>query len=146
ATTGFVPRTVMLRDRFEQKLTKLLKADSLCNPTARDGNPALDRATGLRCYRIADVPGQPRFAPRDVTIDDALGHELRTVSRAQSFCTPVNVDLTPSSAILDRIKCYRVRPNAAAAPLTRPRCALMDRFCGKPVGVLKLIAFFTPVH
>ena len=145
ATTGFVPRTVMLRDRFEQKLTKLLKADSLCNPTARDGNPALDRATGLRCYRIADVPGQPRFAPRDVTIDDAFGHELRTVSRAQSLCTPVNVDPAPSSASLDRFKCYRVRPNAAAAPFTRRRVALMDGFEGKATVVLKPVAFCTAV-
>src|SRR5438445_770387 len=77
ATTGFVPRTVMLRDRFEQKLTKLLKADSLRNPAA-----------ALGCYRIKDAGGQPRFVRRDVAIDGEFGSETATVTRGRVLCVP----------------------------------------------------------
>src|SRR5439155_27133712 len=75
----------------------------------------------------------------------ATGHAPRTTTRAQSLCPPVNVDQAPSSASLDRFKCYRERPRAAAAPFTRRRVALMDGFEGKATVVLKPVAFCTAV-
>ena len=145
ARAGFGSRRVMLRDRFEQKMTKVVGPDTLCNPVARDNNRVLYPTGQLRCYRIADAPGQARFARRDVTVDDAFGQETRSLSGADTLCMRAATGHQEPPPNLDHFKCYRARPKAGARRFTHRTLTLADAFEEKTTVVVKPEAFCAAV-
>jgi hypothetical protein len=112
-TPKFTPRTVDLGDQFETKATNVLVPRFLCNPVEKrlllpiTVHPIVDPENHLACYKIKDVPGQPRFERRQVDIEDQFGDSglpaLRGDCRQSTFvCVPSTKRLaSPSGAFLD---------------------------------------------
>jgi len=145
ATAGFAPRVVTLEDRFERKTTMVVAPGTLCNAVARDDNPVLYSSAHLRCYRIVDAPPQARFAPRDVTVDDAFGRGTWTLSASETLCLRAATNFQEPPPNLDHFKCYRARPKAGMRGFMRRKLALTDAFEGKTTLVLKPEALCTAV-
>jgi hypothetical protein len=89
----FASPEVVLEDQFETKDTLVVRPRFLCNPVDKNGEGILDPESHLVCYRIEDVPGQPRFRRTAVEVMDQFADQdlkaLRGDCRQSSFlCVP----------------------------------------------------------
>jgi len=106
-TPKFQKLEVNLADQFETKQTVVIKPKLLCNPVDKDQEGILAPENRLVCYRIKDVPGQPRFIPQGVDITDqfteqSLGTFVGDCTRIAMFCVPSTKRIpSPSGAFLD---------------------------------------------
>ena len=87
-STRFARREVTLDDRFESKLTRVLKPRVTCAAAGRDGLTQLDPAAMLACYKIKDERGQAKLARREVGVADAFGTRSDTVIKPTTVCVP----------------------------------------------------------
>ena len=90
----FEPVDVTLKDQFESKDTTVLKPILLCTPTSLDGSEITSPTCHQVCYRIADVLGQPEFAPIDVTVKDEFNN--LTVDAFRGVCRQISLLCVPS--------------------------------------------------
>jgi hypothetical protein len=104
----FTSLEVELEDQFETKRTLVIKPSYLCNPVDKNGEGIVNAAGHLACYRIKDVPGQPKFQTRTVDVSDqfvtSLGlRAVRGDCRASAFvCVPsTKRHASPSGAFLE---------------------------------------------
>ena len=88
ATPPFLRRAVTLVDDYESKATLVLRPDSLCAPVDKDGGGVKDPTTHLECYRIKQLGGQPKFAPRAATTTNQFGTESLSVRAPRTLCVP----------------------------------------------------------
>jgi hypothetical protein len=88
ATPPFQRRPVTLVDDYESKATLVLRPDSLCAPVDKDGGGVKDPTTHLQCYRIRQLGGQARFAPRAATTMNDLGTGSLSVRAPRTLCVP----------------------------------------------------------
>src|SRR5207249_5489872 len=88
ATPPFQRRAVTLVDDYESKATLVLRPDSLCAPVDKDGGGVKDPTTHLQCYRIRQLGGQARFAPRAATTMNDLGTGSLSVRAPRTLCVP----------------------------------------------------------
>ena len=87
-TPRFLRRAVTLVDDYESKTTLVLRPDSLCAPVNKDGGGIKDPTTHLQCYRIRQVGGQFRFAPRNATTTNQFGSGSLGVRAPRTLCVP----------------------------------------------------------
>jgi hypothetical protein len=87
-STRFARREVTLDDRFESKLTRVLKPRVTCAAAGTDGLTQLDPAAMLACYKIKDERGQAKLARREVGVADAFGTRSDTVIKPTTVCVP----------------------------------------------------------
>ncbi|TMA36420.1 MAG: hypothetical protein E6J79_13250 [Deltaproteobacteria bacterium] len=87
-TPRFLRRAVTLADDYESKTTLVLRPDSLCAPVNEDGGGIKDPTTHLQCYRIRQVGGQTRFAPRSATTTNLFGSGSLAVRAPRTLCVP----------------------------------------------------------
>jgi len=101
---------VRLNDQFEDKLTTVLRPQLLCTPVNKNGeDPAApDNQDHLTCYKIKDDPGQPRFEPRTVEVQDQfvmqdlLPTRRTDCRRTRLLCVPsIKRIASPSGAFLE---------------------------------------------
>jgi hypothetical protein len=108
-TPAFTPREVEVSDQFDMnKLTNVIKPLLLCNPVDKNGEGMPFPENHLVCFRVKDVPGQPRFQPQPIEVSDqfviedlgvAQRNECRTV---RMLCVPSSKRLaSPSGAFLE---------------------------------------------
>ncbi len=121
-STAFVEQTVTLADEVETKSTRVIKATEFCNAVDKDGQGIEDPNAHLQCYQIKDAPGQARFDPSGVTVDNELGDgQQLTLKQAKRLCVPAGRDGAPASIGLDAFKCY-----SAKTPSGSPKFAAVD--------------------
>jgi hypothetical protein len=101
---------VSLVDQFEDKLTTVLRPRLLCTPANKnDEDPtAPDNQDHLMCYAIKDDPGQPRFVPISVRVQDQfvmqdlLPTRRTDCRRARLLCVPSSKRIaSPSGAFIE---------------------------------------------
>jgi len=88
ATPRFLRRAVTLVDDYESKATVVLRPDSLCAPVNEDGTGVKDPTTHLQCYRVRQVGGQTKFAPRGATTTNTFGAGSLSVRAPRTLCVP----------------------------------------------------------
>ena len=121
-TTAFVEQVVTLADEVETKSTRVIKATEYCNAVDKDGQGIDDPNAHLQCYQIKDAPGQARFEPGGVTVDNELGNgQQLTLKKVKRLCVPAGRDGVPASVNLDAFKCY-----SAKTPLGSPKFSTVD--------------------
>jgi hypothetical protein len=104
---GFQEEIVSLADQFEIKNTRIIKPRFLCNPVQKNDEPIVNAGGHLTCYRIKDVPGQPKFTGEEITALDqfgeaGLGTFTGDCSKASFVCVPSGKRLaSPSGAFLE---------------------------------------------
>jgi hypothetical protein len=57
----FETQEVTVGDLFEDKLTAVKKPKMLCTPAQKNAEPVIDLDVNYLCYKIKDVPRQPKF-------------------------------------------------------------------------------------
>ncbi len=93
----FQKLNVFLSDQFEDKDTKVIQPELICNPVDKNGEGINNPTAHLTCYRIEDVSDQPEFEERDVIINDQFGELTFEVKRPKLLCVPTEkTDLGPS--------------------------------------------------
>jgi hypothetical protein len=103
----FQEEVVSLNDQFEMKNTRIIKPRFLCNPVEKNGEPIVNAGGHLTCYRIKDVPGQPKFQGVLITAldqfgDAGLGTFTGDCSKASFVCVPSGKRIaSPSGAFLE---------------------------------------------
>lgn len=147
-TPKFESRDVTLVDQFETRLSTVVNPAKLCNPVDKDGGSVFDQTAHLACYATKDVktePKQPKFAARNLRIENQFGSQQLTISAAGSLCVPSEKDGVDSLLRLDHFKCYGAKP-MKQTPKFEPRDVLLvDQFETKNTTVLKPIGLCTPV-
>jgi hypothetical protein len=88
---GFPRRTVRVDDGLDDKQTVVLTPYLVCSAADVDGAGTVDPSNETVCYKIKDAAGQPRFARRDVAIDDGLGPQTVSLRRPSTLCVPATV-------------------------------------------------------
>jgi hypothetical protein len=88
----FSARTLTLADRFETKTTIVRRPYTICTPVGVDGGSVEHSTSALACYRIKDAGGQPRFAPRAVSVENAFGNQTMNAAKARLLCVPSSVE------------------------------------------------------
>ncbi len=68
--TGYTPHDHNVIDQFEDKNMKITKPFLVCNPVSRDGEEIQNPVCHLTCYKVEDVPGQPKFDDQAPIVED----------------------------------------------------------------------------
>jgi acyl-homoserine lactone acylase PvdQ len=85
----FVRRTVTLDDQFEaNRIASVFRPETVCTPADKDGGGIIDRTTHLTCYKIKNVAGQPKMAPRTAAVENQFGASTMTAVKPRSLCVP----------------------------------------------------------
>ena len=85
-------RAVMLGDQYETKNTLVRTPDTVCTPVDKNGEGMKNPTVALACYRIKDMPGQPRFGRRNASITNQFGNETLTAVKARTLCVPSSLE------------------------------------------------------
>jgi hypothetical protein len=88
ASPRFTKRNVQLADVFETKNTSVVKTQAFCDAVDQAGAGTRDATARLVCYKIRDVAGQTKFAPRDAAVANELGTQTLTAFKAGMLCVP----------------------------------------------------------
>jgi hypothetical protein len=144
-TPKFQPLNVFLEDQFEDKDTRVLKPDTLCNPVDKNGGGIIDPTAHLKCYDIKDVSGQTPFDGRDVIVVDQFGTEELTLGKPRTLCVPATKDGQPSILDLDHFKCYDAKTRPGTPKFQPQTVTLVDQFEAKDTKVLKPDSLCNPV-
>ena len=136
-TAAFVERTATLADDIETKVTRVVKTTEYCNAVGKDGKTVTDPNAHLQCYQVKDAPGQDRFAPTPVTIDNEFGDaQPLTLKKAKRICVPAGRDGVPAPINVDRFKCYFGKTPSGSPKFAPVNTVLADAFESKTDVVL----------
>jgi len=87
-TPNFTSLEATLTDRYESKLTRILKVESFCQAVEVGGQPTLNPTAELHCYKIRDASGQPKFNRVETGAESGLGAEVVSVQKPTALCVP----------------------------------------------------------
>ena len=138
--TSFTTHAVHLKDQFEDVDMTVHRPYRLCNPVDKEDEGINDPTEHQMCYQIRDKT--PRFARRNVKVENQFGTQFLVVGRPESLCVPAEKDGIPSDLNGDRMKCYRVS-SRDFVPLN---VNLEDQFETKDTTVLKPILLCNPTE
>jgi cysteine-rich repeat protein len=147
-TPKFESRDVTLVDQFETRLSTVVNPAKLCNPVDKNEEGVFDQTAHLACYATKDVktnPKQPKFAARNLQIENQFGSQQLTISAAKSLCVPSEKDGVDSLLRLDHFKCYGAKTTKKTPKFQQRDVLLVDQFETKNTTVLKPIGLCTPV-
>ncbi len=117
--TPFSRRTLTVADELGTTQWSLRKPQLLCMPAEHDGGtvaPALDR---FKCYSARTASGQPKFAPRDVTLTDEFGSKRTVVLKPFQFCDVVDANGNGTVSPAARLSCYKMKYALGESRFTR---------------------------
>jgi hypothetical protein len=80
------PFQVELKDQFQTKLTDVIGTSLHCNPASKNQGPVPRPDDHLKCYSIADAPGQFPFFGATVTVEDQFGTKKIVAGRTTRLC------------------------------------------------------------
>ena len=94
-------RVVTLADQFEKVNAFVDRADKLCNPVSKNGEPIHDKETHLACYKIWGWS-----LPRVVLVSNQFGkNQTLVVTSPATLCVPSAKEVPPPR--FDHFKCYK---------------------------------------
>jgi hypothetical protein len=123
ATTRFTKRFGLpLADQFGGQLYDVIGLRTVCNAADVDGNGVADPNDHATIYRMRPTPGQPPFATRTLTLQNAIGTLTLNVSKPNLLVLPAAFGSTPPSGGA-AYTCYKTQvamgaPHFAAVTVT----------------------------
>ncbi len=96
--------SVTLADQFEARQAIVKKCLRFCTPVSKNGEPLLDPAAHLTCYKLVRDPVDPvpPFQPIDVNVENQFGELKLTARPLPHLCVPSLKELgSPNGAFLD---------------------------------------------
>jgi len=105
-----------LRDVYGDITLVPVKPLRLCLPAEVDGVEATAPLEAYRCYRARTKAGTTPFTPRAVTVEDAFGTRIGTLTKPTELCLPAGVDGGSPTHPERALVCYRV--DGASTPFT----------------------------
>ncbi len=102
-------RNVTLSGPLDTRTLRTGASFQVCNPVATDSSLIVDPATHLGCYKLTEVRGATKFAPRIVRVLNRFGLQTLSVSKPVGLCLPSDMNVAGSTLQRDQLECYSVR-------------------------------------
>lgn len=121
AQAKFARRTVQTTNPFGTQTLDVLKAATVCVPSAQDESstpPPLAASVldHFKCYKAKPAPGSAKFVSRTVTLVDRFESKETLVVKPAEICNPVDNDGEGILGPARHLQCYRIK-DAKISPL-----------------------------
>ncbi len=131
------PRNVTTENQFGTETLTATKADTLCVPSEKDGQPSALNLDHFKCYKARTATGAAKFQQRTVSLTDQFESKNTTALRPVSICNPVDKNGEGIKSSLGHLECYRIKDVKGQPKFSRRDVTAKNQFDTETLTVTK---------
>jgi hypothetical protein len=140
----FAKRHVEVANQFGTRDMSVTKAKTLCVPSTEPGVASELNINHFKCYSAADLPKQPKWANKTVSLVDEFESKTTVVSKPTTICTPVDKNTEGIVNAGMHLVCYPIKDAKGQPKFTPHTITAVNQFATRAMIASKATTLCVP--